>query len=302
MTPTLDQSPEGTGIICACPRSQQELRCREQIAHGRVRTTYQYQCTRCGRGHGIWARAPLSRDIPTLGAHEDRARHGARLGVKHGDGVTRRVGHEGPASKARECAAPGIIGPSDQPSTFYRITRPGPLITVLRTTIAIADHYRDRRTKYALDCAPASPCATSGPPGTCRPGRCPWRISSGAAAGRRPWAPAGPPRWGRAARATAGGNDGRAASLQHGSTATPRSVARRPGAPTGAPRPGCSNAWRPQAFGPPRLRVQLEASPSPAQLVALSDEELEALMSRPRRRLSAGTGARALSTSCVWRA
>jgi hypothetical protein len=34
----------------------------------------------------------------------------------------------------------------------------------------------------------------------------------------------------------------------------------------------------PQTFGPPRLRVQLEAALSPAQLEALSDEELDALI------------------------
>jgi hypothetical protein len=46
----------------------------------------------------------------------------------------------------------------------------------------------------------------------------------------------------------------------------------------------------PQAFGPPCLRVQLEAGPSPAQLEALSDEELDALIGER-------TGARACGCS-----
>jgi hypothetical protein len=59
MNATLD-----TGLICACPRDWQELRRREEVARGRVRAVYQYQCTRCGRGHGIWAREPIARELP----------------------------------------------------------------------------------------------------------------------------------------------------------------------------------------------------------------------------------------------
>ena len=51
MTPILE-SPD-TGVICPCDRAWQELRVREQVGLGRVRTVYQYQCTRCGRGHSI---------------------------------------------------------------------------------------------------------------------------------------------------------------------------------------------------------------------------------------------------------
>jgi hypothetical protein len=49
---------------CPCPRSAQELRCRQEVARGRVRLVFQYQCRDCGRGHGIWARQPVSRTLP----------------------------------------------------------------------------------------------------------------------------------------------------------------------------------------------------------------------------------------------
>jgi hypothetical protein len=62
MTPTLDQ-PD-TGIICPCDRSWQELRVREAVERGHVRTIFQSLCHNYGPGTGIWARQPLIRDLP----------------------------------------------------------------------------------------------------------------------------------------------------------------------------------------------------------------------------------------------